>query len=367
MYDIEDGIINGPQKVVIYGPEGIGKSSFAAMFPNPLFADVEGSTKKLNVKRFNKGNPPSSWTILLAWIDYIKKNPELCNTFIVDTADWAETLCINNILSSNQKTSLSGFAHGQGYVILEEEFGRFLNALSDLICIGINVVITAHALPRKFELPDEMGAFDRWEMKLEKKVAPLLKEWADMVLFVNYKTYVVTSENDKRSKKAQGGQRVIYTTHHPCWDAKNRHGLPEELTFNSPEDGWKQIAHCIPERIKPQQQQKTTEPEARDLNDEPDVKPSTNQMAEEILNSIQKPDKEPAKPEPPKNSLSGVPKALADLMTTNNVTVSEIQQIVGKKGYFPADTPIANYPHEFIEGCLVGAWPQVFQAIKNSR
>jgi hypothetical protein len=81
---------------------------------------------------------------------------------------------------------------------------------------------------RKFEQPDEMGAYDRWEMKLTKKTAPMLKEWADMVLFCNYKTEVITDQNTK-SKKATGGRRVMYATHHPCWDAKNRFGPPDVL------------------------------------------------------------------------------------------------------------------------------------------
>lgn len=82
----------------------------------------------------------------------------------------------------------------------------------------MNVIITAHAKMRKFEQPDEMGAYDRWEMKLTRQVAPLLKEWSDMLLFCNYKTFVVTPDEGKN--KVQGGKRVIYTSHHPCWDAK---------------------------------------------------------------------------------------------------------------------------------------------------
>ena len=77
-----------------------------------------------------------------------------------------------------------------------------------------------------------MGAYDRWEMKLSKNVAPLLKEWGDMVLFANYKTIVVNVDGqgaEKGKNKAQGGKRVMYTTHTPSWDAKNRHNLKEEL------------------------------------------------------------------------------------------------------------------------------------------
>ena len=84
---------------------------------------------------------------------------------------------------------------------------------------------------RKFEQPDEAGSYDRWEMKLTKKTAPMLKEWADMVLFCNYKTEVITDQNTK-SKKATGGRRVMYATHHPCWDAKNRFSLPDQMDMS---------------------------------------------------------------------------------------------------------------------------------------
>ena len=59
-----------------------------------------------------------------------------------------------------------------------------------------------------------------------------------MLLFMNYKTFVVVSENG--TAKGQGGKRVIYTSHHPCWDAKNRHGLPEEI-----EADFSEIAHLF--------------------------------------------------------------------------------------------------------------------------
>ena len=109
---------------------------------------------------------------------------------------------------------------------------------------ALDAVITAHAKMRKFEQPNEQGAYDRWEMKLSKQVAPLLKEWCDMLLFLNYKTYVVTTETN--AKKAQGGKRVIYTSHHPCWDAKNRHSLPEEMDLD-----FKNIAHLFKTGAEP--------------------------------------------------------------------------------------------------------------------
>ena len=63
----------------------------------------------------------------------------------------------------------------------------------------------------------------------------------------------------------------------------------------------------------------------------------------------------------------GIPPALADLMRQNNVTESEIQLAVGMRGYFPENMPIANYPPDFIQGVLIGAWAQVFGMIQENR
>lgn len=231
MYEITSGVVSSAQKVVIYGPEGIGKSTFAAQFPNPVFIDTEGSTKKLNIRRFPK---PTSWEMLKNEVKEAM-NGRLCKTLVIDTFDWAEQLCIETICSAHQKKGIEDFGYGNGYVYEKEEIGKFLNLLQEVVDSGINVVLTAHAQMRKFEQPDELGAYDRWELKLGKKtssqISPLVKEWADMVLFANYKTYAVAVDKDGKKFKAQGGDRVMYTTHHPCWDAKNRDGLPSEMPF----------------------------------------------------------------------------------------------------------------------------------------
>ena len=221
---IISGKISRALKVVIYGSEGIGKSTLASRFPDPLFIDTEGGTAHMDVRRIQK---PTTWPELLADVQEVAKTDGICKTLVIDTADWAEQLCIDYVCTQYKQKSIESFGYGKGYTYLGEEFARLLSALDDVIASGKHVVVTAHAKMRKFEQPDEMGAYDRWEMKLSRQVAPLLKEWCDLLLFMNYKTYIVTSENN--TQKAQGGKRVMYTTHHPCWDAKNRQGLPEEL------------------------------------------------------------------------------------------------------------------------------------------
>ena len=230
---ITDGVINGAKKVVFYGPEGIGKSTFASKFPDPLFIDTEGSTKELDVKRLPK---PTSWQMIIQEVQWIIQTKP-CKTLVIDTADWAERLCVEAVCSRHGKSGVEEFGYGNGYTYVAEEWGRFLNLLQDVIDVAnINVLLTAHAVIRKFEQPNEMGAYDRYELKLGKKTtaqtAPLTKEWADIVLFANYKTFSVAADKEGKKHKAQGGQRVMYTTHHPCWDAKNRFGLPEEMPLD---------------------------------------------------------------------------------------------------------------------------------------
>lgn len=233
MLKITKGKQTKPQKVVIYGPEGIGKTTFASKFPNPLIIDTEGGSCHLDVSRTDC---PKSWD------EFINAVHDCADTefatIVIDTADWAEQVCIESICQKNNVKSIESFGYGKGYTYIGEEFARLLKACDELIAKGKHVVITAHAKMRKFEQPDEMGAYDRWEMKLTRQVAPLVKEWADMVLFCNYQTIVITDSNN--SKKAQGGKRVVYASHHPCWDAKNRHGLPDKFDMD-----FSKIAHCF--------------------------------------------------------------------------------------------------------------------------
>lgn len=213
--------------VVLYGPEGIGKSTLASQFPSPIFIDLEHGTDTMDIARTDT---PKTFNDVLTLMTMILKEDEF-KTVVIDTADKLEQLITAHVLEAHHLNSIEDAGYGKGYTYIAEEFVRFLRKCGELIDAGKNVVIVAHAMMRKFEQPDEMGAYDRWELKLSKKAAPLVKEWADMVLFLNYKTTVVTDEKTK-SKKARGGKRVMYATHHPAWDAKNRFGLDDELDMD---------------------------------------------------------------------------------------------------------------------------------------
>jgi energy-coupling factor transporter ATP-binding protein EcfA2 len=367
--EITKGVIAKAQKVVIYGPEGIGKTTLASHFPNPVFIDTEGSTDNMDVARLPK---PSSWTHLMEEISFVKANRP-CTTLVIDTIDWAERLAIEHTCQVENKTSIEDFGYGTGYVKVQETVGKLLNILQDLVDSGINVVLTAHTQIRKFEQPDEMGAYDRYELKLGKKTqnqtSALVKEWADMILFCNYQVTVATSQNGK--KKAQGGQRVMFTTHTPSWDAKNRFQLPDQMPMDYASIA--PIFDTLPNAQSTQNVQPIPQPTAPMPNDVPPVaqEPTPDPREAEATTTPfpqQPAPTEPATPEPQQPVMDeSIPKPLADLMTTKQITPEEIMNVVSQKGYYPAGTPISNYDPGFIQGVLVGAWEQVSGAIIANR
>lgn len=357
-YEVTSGVLHAPVKVVLYGPEGIGKTTFASRFPEPLFIDTEGGTKTLDVHRLPA---PQNWEMLLDEVAAALETP--CKTLVLDTADWAERLCIRAVCERGKVRGIEDFGYGKGYTYAKEEFARLLAALDAVNAAGKQVVVTAHAQLSKFEQPDEMGSYDRWAMKTSKQVAPLLREWCDMLLFANYKTFVVKDGKSAKGK-AQGGQRVMYTTHHPCWDAKNRFGLPDELPLDYAAIAPVIEASTAQESPAPQAAPPAAPP--RDISNAPTPVPSTAAPAQP----------EPAPPVPPAQPTApasldaelhalGVPDALRALMVRDGVTDAQLRLAVFQKGACPQDMPIRDYDPAFSTKFLPKHWAEVIQTIQQ--
>ncbi|MBW9329762.1 ATP-binding protein [Lactococcus raffinolactis] len=347
-FNITSGPTATAQKVVLYGVEGIGKSTFASQFPNPVFIDTEGSTSNMNIQRLDN---PNSWQMLIDEVNYVKQT-KICSTLIIDTADWAETLANKHVIARNGITSIEDLGYGKGYTMVKEEFGKLLNLLSELTDTGINVVVTAHAELKKKEEPDQMGAYDRYQLKLSRQCAPLLKEWSDMVLFANYETTIVTDSKTK-SKKATGGQRVMFTTHHPAWDAKNRHNLPEKLPFD-----FSSIAQLF------QPAAPVAQPEPTPVTPQEPVAgawtPGGGDVADTSDNQNQF-GRDPIALDP------GIDPQLAQLMTANGVTEDEVKAVVVEKGFMPPEVAVKDYPTDLVQGGLVAQWANIYAQITAKR
>jgi len=228
-----------PQRVVIYGVESVGKTTFAAQFPNPLFLDIEGGTAHLNTDRCEI----NSWAELNGALKEVAASDY--QTVIIDSADWAERLCVEDLLASTKKASIEDYGYGKGWVMVAERMSRMLTALDSLIANGKHVVLLAHSKVQRVEPPDLMTAYDRYELKMSKQSSPLVKEWADELWFFRFKTKVVESENGK-AKGTGGKQRIMLTTHSAAYDAKTRSGLAEELPME-----WDSVAHLFATNATP--------------------------------------------------------------------------------------------------------------------
>lgn len=200
-----------------------------------------------------------------------------------------------------------------------------------------------------------------------------------MVLFANYKTYSVAVDDKGKKRKAQGGSRVMYTSHHPCWDAKNRYGFPEEMPFEYAGIAGIIETGSVGGSIPPSAGQKQDQSEGQSANTSMEEKKpesadnckdtvvQNNPLPEESsMAPIQQTGKQTSKmiweSDPDK-----VPQNLKDLMMANGVCEWDIQNVVGARGYYPADMPIQGYDPGFIQGVLVGAWPKVHAMIKEMK
>lgn len=351
--NITKGIISKPVKVCVYGVEGIGKTTFASQFPEPLFFDLDKGSAQLDVSRVTD---ITSWPLLMSNIKEIYDNPTICKTLVIDTADAAERMCIDYICGKFNKKGIEDFGYGAGYTYLVEEFARFLVQLDACIGQGINVVVLAHAVLKTVTLPEEMGTYDHWELKLSSKttnkVAPLVKEWADLLLFANYKTILI---EDGARKKAAGGKRIMYTTHTTFADAKNRFSLAEELPFD-----YNEIARLIPNGtapgIKPMQEKKQDAKQKMVKKSEPESTVPIKKPTVQIQDTAA----------PATSTVNATLQKVYDLMKQENITEEQIRKAVAMKGYFPEDMPMKNYPSDFIDGVLIGAWEQIKAFILNN-
>lgn len=323
-------------KAVVYGPEGIGKSTFASKWPKPLFLDIEGSTCRMDVERVEGVN---GWTMAIAVVQDLVKDPQGYKTLVFDTADWMDRMLQQYIIARAGKPEIDsiekvGGGYGKGYVFAAEEWKKMFDLLDQLReKHGVNILMLAHAALRKFEQPDEMGAYDRWELKVHKNSSSLFKEWAELLLFANYKTLVVEVDG---KPKAQGGKRVMYTTHHNCWDAKNRFGLKDELPFE-----FSAIAHLF-----------DTAPAAQPA-------PVVQQPAAQTVAAPQP----AAVAKPAGGKPEGVTDQLWNLCTLHGVAADEVLAVEYKRGVFPKGTPWQAISADYQNGNMCPAFDKFIDFI----
>lgn len=237
--DVVRGKLKKPQRIVLYGVEKIGKSTFGAEAPRPIFVGAEDGTSELDVARFPE---PKSWTDVLDAIQTLTCDAHDFETVVLDTLDWMEPLCWAHVCAEAKKGSIEDFSYGKGYIEALTQWRALLAALDSLRDKRkMSIILLAHAWIKSFKNP-EGPDYDRYELKVHAKAGGLIKEWCDCVLFANHET-LTNTKGDGKSSRAYGvsdGSRFIYTQRTPAYDAGNRYGLPETLPLN-----WAEFATAV--------------------------------------------------------------------------------------------------------------------------
>jgi hypothetical protein len=216
-------------RIFLYSTHGIGKSTFAAGAPDPIFICTEDGLGSIDTASFPLAK--SSDDVLSA-IKTLYTEDHNYKSVVLDSADWLEAILQREIETKHDAKEL---AFGKGALILAEKWREILEGLNALRNDkNMIVVIIGHTEIKRFDSP-EVEPFDRYQPKLQARASALVQEWADAVLFANFRTIVKKDDVGFNKTVARGittGERLLYTAETPAYLAKNRYGLPAVLPLS---------------------------------------------------------------------------------------------------------------------------------------
>lgn len=233
--DVTKGRQNVPLRILGYGAEKVGKSTFASGAPGAVFLGPDGGTPHLDIERLPS---PETWEEVLELVALVETNPAW-KTLVIDPVNWLEDLISARIVdgpnspikaSTREKIEEKNKAFFKVYEAAVSYWRILTSELEQRhLSKGRNVILMAHAKKENFK--DPVGAsYERYEIALYKTAAGLLRQWADDVLFFRHEI-LAKPENGKTVAIATD-ERIIHTAFNKAWDAGNRSSLPEELPMS---------------------------------------------------------------------------------------------------------------------------------------
>lgn len=219
-------------RIVLYGVPGIGKSTWAAAADSPIFLLTEDGLGDLEVDHFPLA---TSYTDVLEALRSLYESDHAFKTVVVDTLDALEPMLWAHVAARLKVQDIGDIEFQRGYEAARDEWRPLLHCF-DLLRNdrGMAVILIAHSDVRRLEPPDS-APYDKYELKLHKKTAPVVREWCDALFFAHYRVSVNVEKGafGKKSARAVGqGERVMHTQERPAWNAKNRYALPPEIPFS---------------------------------------------------------------------------------------------------------------------------------------
>jgi hypothetical protein len=238
-----DAVVKGPRAVpwtmLVYGPEGVGKSTLVLDIEDHLHLDIEQSANQLNTSKYPE--PPLTLADVYDVIDSLYSQDHRYKTLVIDTIDRLEALVFAHVVTSQrarpnggQIQNIEDFGYGKGYQVALDEWRRLVARLDELRAVRkMNVLLLGHTFIKPFKNPDGPD-YDRYTLRLNEKAAGFIKEWCDAVLFARFdeSTTLVGEKGRERVKGVISGERSLYTVRTAAYDAKNRFSLPEQLPLS---------------------------------------------------------------------------------------------------------------------------------------
>ena len=220
-----------PPRIMIYGSEGVGKSTFAALAPNPVFVQTEDGLSEIDCSKFPLAK---SFDDVVLQLQAVRDEQHDYGTVVIDSLDWLERLVWDRVCADYGVKSIekADGGYGKGYVHALTYWRQIVSLLNDIRARkGMAVILIAHAAVERFEDP-EHAAYDRYTPRLHKKACSLVCEWVDAVLFASRRMRVDSTTGKAAPVGADGGERILRTNGSPACIAKNRFGLPAELPLS---------------------------------------------------------------------------------------------------------------------------------------
>jgi hypothetical protein len=235
---IEKGKTFKPPRILLVGTEGIGKSTWAASAPKPIFIQTEDGLGSISCDKFPLSK---TYADVVANLRALVSEKHDYQTIAIDSVDWLERLVFASVCERDPKgarsieTAFGGFA--KGYTQALVEWQEILGLLGALREAGMAVILIAHAKIERFEDP-ENPAYDRYSPRLHKHSQALISEWVDAVLFAT-RRMTIRKEGSGFNERAvaapvgaAGGDRILRTVGGPACFAKNRYDLQPEIPLS---------------------------------------------------------------------------------------------------------------------------------------
>ena len=213
---------------MVYGTEGIGKSTFGASAPKPIFLPTEDGLDNIDCASFPLCR---TFTEVMDCLETLLNEPHDYRTVVVDTLDWLERLIWDHTCAQYRVENIEKVdgGYGKGYTIVLTHWRKFIDTLRSLReQRGMIIILLAHAQVKQHVDP-ETTAFDQFLPKLHKNANALVVEWCDAIL-------MATREYGAAKGEKSGGQRILRCERSAACSAKNRYGLPDVLPLN-----WKDL------------------------------------------------------------------------------------------------------------------------------